>query len=76
MVQVTFRRNESKGLILHSFIHSFLGRLANHDNLTSSLKHIINQQTSYQIVFGALMFVNRVAMIAGDEGKPLVLRHP
>ena len=28
---------------IHSFIHSFLGRWANHDHLTSSLKHIINQ---------------------------------
>ena len=27
----------------YSFIHSFLGRWANHDHLTSSLKHIINQ---------------------------------
>ena len=30
-------------LTQHSFIHSFLGRWANHDHLTSSLKHIINQ---------------------------------
>ena len=33
------------------------------------------KQTSNQIVFDALMFVNRVAVIAGDEGKPLMLRH-
>ena len=31
---------------------------------------------SNQIVFDALMFVNRVAMIAGGKGKPLLLRHP
>ena len=63
---------------LHSrwtFIHWVLGRWANHDHLTNSLKHVINQQTCNQTVFGALMFVNRVAMIAGGEGKPLGLRH-
>ena len=60
--------------LTHSFIHSFLGRWANHDHLTSSLIPI--KQTSNQIVFGALMFVNRVAVIAGGEGKPLLLRHP
>ena len=32
-------------------------------------------ELSNQIVFGALMFVNRMAAIAGGEGKPLVLRH-
>ena len=52
----------------NSFIHAVL-RL-----FMTSLKHII-KPTSNQIVFGALMFVNRMAMIAGGEGKPLVLRH-
>ena len=63
-------------VLIHSFIHKSLGRCANHDHLTSSLKHII-KQTSNQIVLGALslMFVNRVAMIARREGKPLVLQH-
>ena len=36
---------------------------------------MIFKQTSNQIVFGALMFVNKVAMTAGGECKPLVLRH-
>ena len=58
-------------LLIHLFIHSFSSRWANHDHL--SLKQ--SNKASNQIVFGALMFVNRVATIAGDEGKPLVLRH-
>ena len=33
-----------------------------HDHWTSSLKHMINQ-TSNHIVYGALMFVSRVAVI-------------
>ena len=62
--------------VSYSFIHSLICRwLDNHDHLTNSLKHIINQTNI--IVFGALMFVNRVTVlvIAGGEGKPLVLRH-
>ena len=45
----------------------------------ASPKTVLKQthgQTYNQIVFGALMFVNRVATIAGDERLPLVLRHP
>ena len=34
------------------------------------------KQTTSQTVFGALMFVNRVAPIAEDGRLPLVLRHP
>ena len=49
------------GLISGHFVHPFNFR---------------SKQICYQTVFGALMFVNRVAMIAGGEGKPLMLRHP
>ena len=34
---------KSSNALIHSFIHSFLGRCANHDHVTSSLKHIIKQ---------------------------------
>ena len=61
---------------IHSFIQSILGRWANHDHLTSSLKHILNQTYILSIAFGALMFVIGVAMIAGGEGKPLVAAAP
>ena len=36
----------------------------------------VESTLTHQLVCGALLFVNRVAMIAGGEGRPLVLRHP
>ena len=47
----TMFRNEGDWALTPSFIHSFLGRWANHDHLTSSLKHIINQTNIYSNCF-------------------------
>ena len=43
----------------HSFIHScFLGRWANHDHLTSSLKHIIKQTSNFSDLFSTFEFAH------------------
>ena len=41
--KIKIEAEENQKIFIHSFIHSCLGRWANHDHLTNSLKHIINQ---------------------------------